>query len=338
MFEKEIVIAENIHDFLKGKNMKFKKYSQLGLYILKVKDEYRSDTKCCRGLIYDMKNNTIIFRPPQHTIEIEHSEVEEDDIIEELYDGTMINMFYNNNEWKMSTRSSIGCNNRWGEKSFRELFDQMKQFSNDDLDKEFTYSFVLRSTQNPCIMPVEHDEIILVECMKDSKIMNVQDHIENRMIDVKVPQIYFKSEYRKLFQGKKGFIIKRNDERYKILSNQYKKRKEYQRNDNNPKSVFYDLMNEWKLKDYLVVFPEKRREYNNYLNELNNCVENVYNSYCSVYIQKKNQMKDIEFQYKPLIIELHKKYLNEDKKIKYRTVKDYIYNLPKNKLLFVLQY
>ena len=32
-----------------------------------------------------------------------------------LLDGTMINIFFHNNKWLMSTRSDIGCLNKWND-------------------------------------------------------------------------------------------------------------------------------------------------------------------------------------------------------------------------------
>ena len=34
---------------------------------MKVKDEYKSDTKPCRGLIYDYVNQKFVMKPPMHT-------------------------------------------------------------------------------------------------------------------------------------------------------------------------------------------------------------------------------------------------------------------------------
>ena len=89
----------------------------------------------------------------------------------------MINLFYHKNEWQMSTRSSIGCNNRWGTKSFKELFNDLIDFKIEDLNKDFTYSFVIQSVHNPCVMHFERDNLILVNVMKDNKYINVYEHI-----------------------------------------------------------------------------------------------------------------------------------------------------------------
>ena len=99
--------------------------------------------KYCRGAVIDIKNNNVLCVPPEKALEKFLLNVESpsflnvpdnmtfrniDDIInqfdenlnyEPLFDGTMINMFYHNDEWMISTRSNIGAKNSWdGKESF----------------------------------------------------------------------------------------------------------------------------------------------------------------------------------------------------------------------------
>ena len=39
----------------------------------------------------------------------------------------MINLFFNNDKWDISTRSNIGCNNRNKNKSFKSEIDKKKK-------------------------------------------------------------------------------------------------------------------------------------------------------------------------------------------------------------------
>ena len=66
-----------------------------------------------RGVVID-KMNKVICLPPVKSFELTDSstistENRENDIIyETLLDGTMINLFYHNDKWIISTRSEIG--------------------------------------------------------------------------------------------------------------------------------------------------------------------------------------------------------------------------------------
>ena len=57
--------------------------------------------------------------------------------ISRIFDGTMINVFYHNGEWVLSTRSFIGAKNYWDKNSkvsFKDMFNEcFNQY--DKLDK-----------------------------------------------------------------------------------------------------------------------------------------------------------------------------------------------------------
>ena len=83
----------------------------------------------CRGAIVDLATNKLICVSPMKSEKVENINdlTDNDDITyENLLEGTMINMFYHNNEWKISTRSSIGCKNSWdGKVSFLDMFREV---------------------------------------------------------------------------------------------------------------------------------------------------------------------------------------------------------------------
>ena len=83
-----------------------------------------------RGLVLEKNTNKIVCVPPPKSLDINyyHNKFLNNDnegvVIEEFYDGTMINVFYHNNEWLLSTRSYIGAKNYWNKnskKSFKDM-------------------------------------------------------------------------------------------------------------------------------------------------------------------------------------------------------------------------
>ena len=74
-------------------------------------------TSYCRGLVIETSNFDMVCIPPEKAykyselvpLNIDYSEL----IFEEFYDGTMINVWYYNNEWNISTRSTIDANCKW---------------------------------------------------------------------------------------------------------------------------------------------------------------------------------------------------------------------------------
>jgi hypothetical protein len=103
-----------------------------------------------RGIILDKATRDICCYPLEGKISLEDfkKKVEwKDIIIEESIDGTLINMYYYNKKWRISTTSTLDGNCFWNSsKSFKDLFletfkiymSTMKQ-----LHKHYTYSFVL---------------------------------------------------------------------------------------------------------------------------------------------------------------------------------------------------
>ena len=116
----------------------------------------------CRGAIIN-SNHKIICLPPIQSIEYNHTldlSPERNIIYEHLIDGTMVNLFYVNDEWIISTRSEIGGYNKWANgKSFRKMFDECSQLNLDTLDKNMSYSFVMRHTENRNISPIHQNEL-----------------------------------------------------------------------------------------------------------------------------------------------------------------------------------
>ena len=134
------VNPENYLDIIKNEKVNVKKYSQLGLIILKCNrnTEYKYDNhqwlRYCRGAIIDYKNKRVVCIPPLKASNetdlysiLNRANCDTETNFERLYqpliDGTMINMFYHNDEWMISTRSNIGAKNSWdGKIPFNKMF------------------------------------------------------------------------------------------------------------------------------------------------------------------------------------------------------------------------
>ena len=64
----------------------------------------------------------------------------------------------------------------------------------------------------------------------------------------------------------------------------------------------------------------------------------LYNTYVDTHIKKEKNKKEISFQLKPLIYELHGIYLKDHKKITIHKVDEFILNLKVERLTFILGY
>jgi len=304
----------------------------------------------CRGAIINTITNKVIALPPVKSMDINL----DDKILEEtentefqtLIDGTMINLFYHNDEWIISTRSDIGGYNKWSnKKSFRKFFDECSQINYNDLNKEYSYSFVMRHTENRNISPVSYNELYLVEVY----------HFHNNHI-YRIPQCEFPiNEYYKIdsvnnskkfienFKNdvpyySKGFTIKIGDKRYKYINPNFNLVKNLKSNYNNPELTYLHLRQNGNLKIYLDFFPEHVELFNNSRNKIHLLSNHLYNSYKNAYINKTIEKKDLPYNLKPLINDIHKKYLETKNPTTWEDIKNYVNTLPPKKIMFAINY
>jgi len=366
------ILKENLNDqnkFLKEHNIVFRKYSKESSMILKIKgrdndNESDSWTRFCRGFIYNLSDMSVLSVPPVKSNELTKEEffskeLGEKNVIQELVDGTMINMYYHNDKWNLSTRSSIGCNNKWdNNKSFHELFKECGQILEEYMDKELNYSFVLRHKENRIITPITRNELILVEVHRGAEnipLMDCRKVVEemcetNGLKDLGFTFVrQFKTnnyeDLDKLFHLAdnilvKGFTIKDYDlnTRYKWISPSYKYLEELKINTNNKCMGYLSLRKNGNLKNYLSYFPEDRHQFNEYRELFRTIVDKLFNSYQSAFVHKTLEKKDVDYALKPLMYELHKTYLDTKKPTTYNMVKEYFHNLPVKKIQFVMNY
>ena len=179
-----------------------------------------------------------------------------------LIDGTMINLFYHNNEWIISTRSEIGGYNKWDKKkSFRKMFDECSNIDYDKLNKNYSYSFVMRHIENRNISPINENLLLLINIydltdnnnihiIKDINILNNQlNYLScNKLTYNNIDNIDNLPYYIK------GFTYELNNFRYKWINPNFQKIKELKGNHNNINLTYLELRKNGKLKEYLKYF------------------------------------------------------------------------------------
>ena len=296
----------------------------------------------CRGAIIDSDNNKVVCLPPAKAIELK----EDNDYtflgteIQYLIDGTMINLFYKYDQWIISTRGEIGGYNKWNnKKTFRKMFEDCCDIDYDKLDKNCSYSFVMRHKDNRNISPIRKNEVYLVEIYKFS------DKIERLSIE-KYPENIQKINNKSFLPDNdlfdsyeiKGFTIKENNKRYKIMNPLFEKVKALKPNMNNNLLNYIELRKNGNLKEYLKYFPEHSKIFIDYRNKIHNLSNELYNNYKDIFVFKKKDKKQIPYHLKPLLNEIHKNYLKTQIPTNWNFIKEYINNLNSKRLVFALNY
>ena len=339
--------SDNYINIFKKNNLKVKKYKNLIIVKNNYNDELKSETEddywrmYCRGVIIDTDKNKIVCLPPVKSITCDIDEIQfNNPEVQYLIDGTMINLFYTNNKWTIATRSEIGGYNKWNStKSFREMFDECLNFDLKLLNKNYSYSFVLRHVDNRNVSPVTLNELYLVEIYsytyKKIKRLPVSEYPDILKIQnitdlskiIELDNYYFK-----------GYTIKQDNKRYKLINKKFEKIENMNINSNTDILSYFELRKNGNLKEYLKHYPEKSEKFNIYRNELHDMTNELYSEYKNVFIQKDKDKKNIEYHLKPLIYDLHKLYLKDKKPITWNDMKNFMHNLDSKRIIFALNY
>ena len=353
---------DNNNDYLslfKKLNINFKKYSQLGLLIVSYKYNFNYDfdeypfIKWCKGAIIRLSDNKVICLPPEkalvkHNLNNENSIPEGNFVLQPLIDGTMINLFYHNDEWFLSSRSYIGAKNKWHDKSsFKNMFDDIINTKNIDLNnlnKNNSYSFVLQHKKNRIVSEIVDNNIILVQeySPNDNKFININDIDYNNIVTIKNNDIdVLNNSFSKSFNYQfKGFTLKSENKRINYLNNEYIKVHELKQkcNFNNKLLTFLYLRQNNLLKTYLSYFKDDLQLFDKYRNIIYIMKNELHDNYINYFIKKSIEKKTIPYHLKPLLFDLHTIYKKNGTKIRNDIINQYIFELPLKKLCFVLNY
>jgi hypothetical protein len=239
--------------------------------------------------------------------------------INESDDGTMLKLFFYNDEWLLSTNKRIDASRvKWSsDKSFRDLAFSGNGASVleilDKLEKDYTYVFILLSPDNHNV--IKYDAVNLVYLGK----RNMNDHVFYKPVETETLASLCILPNKISLQdacialelnnntSKRGLIIESNNYRYKIdypwfkFSESLRKNLRGLRNSylaNNPQSR---LLFKIYFPDFDTTSVEK---------ELNDLAFNIFNIYRDIYIQKKYRLPKDDPAI-PIINRIHQLYKSQ---------------------------
>lgn len=328
-----------------------------------------------RSLILDENGKLISFSPIKSknlllddTIKDEKFE---DYHIEEFVEGTMINLFWHPylNDWEITTRSTIGAKNSFNEKkTFRYMFLETCNtigFEFDELDKNYSYSFVLQHPDNRIVVPLKNQNLYLVRIFKfyESTVeyMDCNTYLkENKHLQdgkVRVPFVYDKGQLNVSSFYELNDYVEKYDLDYKNLgyicvNNNFKRIKKRNKNyeivrrlkGNTPKMQFqyYFLRQNNKVSEFLKYYPECKGDFSKMRYDLHEWTNRLYQYYINCFIKKNIDLKNCPYEFKPHLYQLHNMYLNElmieKKYVSKKVVIEYVNNLPPQRLMYSINH
>ena len=312
--------------------------TQFGDYALVNYNKHEKYDGLYRSIIFKNKK-AVCFSPPKSIPYTEFCEKNpiSSVVVDEFIDGTMINVFYDN-EWVIATRSIVGAKcTFYSQKTFHEMFHE----TNIDyvkLDKTYCYSFVLQHPDNQIVTPVIDPLLYLIAVYHITDMGVVEVHSSNHCItDYLTPYTFIFTSYEEAEQFVqsqpytfKGLMLKTNNERSKIRNLAYEKVKKLRGNSACPLYTYLSIRSTPEQLEYEKYFPN--HSFPLYENQISHLIESLHSLYMECFIKKRYPLKTYKQPFKQHLYELHMTYLHklrqEKKCVSRHEVKKYIVALP----------
>ena len=361
---------EETKKILENKKLLIKEYDNLFIvkYDKTMCDMNDPDVKKCRGIILEKNTNKLICVPPPKAekIEIFNNVPIEKTIYEEFIEGTMINIFKYDGKVYMATRSCIDalCH-FYSNKTFNALFSEVIELSKfDSMDDNMNLSFVLQHPENTIITQYEKPEITLVygvtidgENVVNYNLHDLKQNLKDKDkdLDFKIPIQHIVNSHIEVYDilngmkhNEPGVILKNLESNYlrsKIWNQHYSHVRKLKGNSSNKKYMFLELRKNNSVKEYIKYFPDDSDIFEIYRLELYDTTNKLFNFYQNWKVRKNSEgqhiykkVTEIDYEYRPLCIDLHEDFKQTKKITDKRAVINYVKNLPIAKLLFVINY
>lgn len=341
---------DNLIQYFKTNNLKVVKKNNLVLlkyyYGEHVNEKWK---KYCKGCILDEKNNfkILCLSPIKSELYEKNKTYTTNFTVQNLIDGTMVNVFYHNDEWNLSSRSDIGGKNRWNGHTLEYLFKQCCDYNNltKTLNKDYSYSFVLQHKSIRNISFIDKNNITLVDkfnlnTLKSEKItddlcVNTIEYLNFDSDDIHFIVDKFKQENSNI----KGITFKFDDgTRVNYINEKFIEVKDLNVNTQNLLYKFIELKKNNTLEKYLENFKEHQKLFNNFSEKYQQMIDECVTNYHDLFIHKNIKIDQVPYQLKPIMFLINKIYINTKEYMSRTNITQLIDNLDTRRLVFIIKY
>ena len=343
-------------------------------------DDLISTYGLCRSIIVNEHDKMVCFSPPKSIPSDEfikkYPNKTDAIVAQEFVEGTMINVFWDENigltgGWEISTRNTVGATSGFyksaDSKTFRTMFLEAAQENNlclNKLNPAYCFSFVLQHPENRIVVPFNKACIYLVAMyhIDDTEMNNIRVYSYNidemrklnwMNADIKFPQTYYGDNYTELINQYAsmntaydvlGFVLYNalTGERSKIRNPVYEQVRALRGNQPKLQYQYLTLRKQNKVKEFLKYYPENKRNFSEYREQLHLFTNTLFMNYMSCYIKKEQPLNQYSEQYRTHMFELHKLYITSLRVnalvVTNRIVIDYVNNLQTTLLMYCLNF
>jgi hypothetical protein len=335
----------------------------------------------CRSIVVNKNNKVLSFSPPKSVptddFILNYHSLDPNIIAEEFVEGTMINIFWDpdcglSGNWEISTRNNVSGDTSFYQypnaKTFRTMFLEALASCNlnlDFLNRELCYSFVLQHPENRIVVPFFKPQLYLVAAyfiIKNENLFVVhpcdltyfkEKHLFWKETTVKFPEIYDFQNYSELIEkyasmntsyDKLGVVIHNisTGERCKIRNPVYEQVRQLKGNQPKLQYQYLVLRKEGRVSEYLNYYPETKKIFSQFRDQLHLFTKTLFSNYISCYIKKEKTLIEFPEQYRNHMFKIHEIYINElrEKKlfINNTEVIKYVNSLHPSQQMFSINY
>ena len=281
-----------------------------------------------------------------------------DMIIQPVFEGTLIRVFYHNDRWNISTKKMINAfNAKWAsEKSFGEMFNEIfgdySEYSKVLPNTNYCYSFLMGHKENNIIKndnnyiihlnTIDLENNIEIDFQLNNESRNIS-HINNYKSDImnmnqESMENYINSLKNNISMNEIGYMfINKDGIRQKFIKNNYNEIRELWGNTNNRLFRYLHLRkNPDTLKKYLDTFSVDKQLFLTYETYLMNIATFILNIYRNRHISKS--ITKVPFYLRDIIYKVHGLYLQSKNKVSFQDINVLLHDLDEKKFCFIINH
>jgi hypothetical protein len=301
--------------------------------------------ECC-GIILDKSDNkklTIVCHSMNKlkdsselsTEELKDIFEQQDGITEELYDGSLIKLYYYQDQWAVSTNRCIEARKaRWANyRTFFEMFQEAigSDFDYDTLNKRYCYSFVLCHPENRIVVNYTTPEVMHISTRSLDTLEEIAYDIPGieHPLQLKMDWDTFQERLTTNPYYMPGYVLKCEDQRIVFESVKYQAVKEIK---GNAQDLVYRYL-QLKRED-----EKEFDEFNNYFPEykwvdsqLETLAREAHRSYMEYFVNH-DKTRITQRDLWELMIELHTLYIRTQEPTSLIKVRQHLKSYPLDKL------
>ena len=327
-----------------------------------------------RSVILNDKKEVVCYSPPKSMTYEYFMETEMNDSVigMEFIEGTMINVFWHDGSWEYSTKSVLGCKNRFynypNAKTFKVMFDEACEAAGlniELLDKTKCYSFVLQHPENRIVIPYTKPQLYIIAAYTiKNNIVELHDPFKMHYwvcfenTRVCFPRIFDLKEYDMSHlintfacphgntspYGSMGIVFynTQTGNRTKLRNITYEKVRQLRGNQAKLEYQYLCLRQKNKVAEFLTWYPETKHYITDCRNKLHLFTKELFSNYVSCFMKKEKKLSLYSGRYKRHMYNLHQLYTGELKSknmyITFHVVKEYVNTLAPALLMHSLNY